>query len=196
MHIQLRWWVLLPLWKLVNIPGSLVDLYPGLLTPAFVFGGQVFAIVSLVAEWLIVCTCFLFPISYYEQLLANTVFQYMYFIAIARLSHKPSRAGYIPAGDIKLIDCTLSTSSCKGVLISTDSTINLEYKKLCSLQLLLPSCARFSCSRIVSAASPIASALAASCPCPLQLLLSECICLWPCTHTTKNSKYESRSSPV
>ena len=50
--------------------------------------------------------CFLFPISYYKQLLVNTVFLYMYFSSIARLSHKPSWAGSIniPAGDIKIID--------------------------------------------------------------------------------------------
>jgi len=41
----------------------------------------------------------------FEQLLANTVLSvvyHMYFIAIARLFHRSSRAGCIPAGDIKI----------------------------------------------------------------------------------------------
>ena len=44
--------------------------------------------------------CLLFPIM--NRSCQTVIFRY--FIAIARLSHKPSWAGCIPAGNIKIID--------------------------------------------------------------------------------------------
>ena len=46
--------------------------------------------------------CFLFPTM--NSSWKNTVFLSMYFMGIAGLSHKPSWAACIPAGDIKIID--------------------------------------------------------------------------------------------